>query len=155
MPTAYREMVMVALYDKLRLIGVDISGPWNATVQVQVERVEQIANASPTLPIIYLAGKDEIYEPRAAESTWNLYLRTLTVRIIYFVEAWTPDTTISGCLHDLEFALADPTLGGVVSDIVLRSNRPLYDESGAPLTGLELIADIKYRTASNAPASRR
>ena len=155
MPTAYRETVMGALYTKLATIGSDTGGPWNATAAVQVERVEQIANASPTLPIIYLAGKDEIYEQRASESTWNLYWRTMTVRILYFVEAWTPDTTISGCLHDLEFALADPTLGSVVSDIVLRSNRPLYDESGAPLTGLELIADIKYRTASNAPASRR
>ena len=155
MPTAYRETVVDALYSALAEIGSGTGGPWNATAAVQVERVEQIANASPNLPIIYLAGKDEIYEQRASESTWNLYWRTMTVRILYFVEAWTPDTTISGCLHDLELALADPTLGGMVSDIVLRSNRPLYDESGAPLTGLELIADIKYRTASNAPASRR
>jgi hypothetical protein len=155
MPTHYREQVMDALYAALAEIGSGSGGPWNATAAVQVERVEQIANASPTLPIIYIAGKDEIYEQRASESTWNLYWRTMSVRLLYFVEAWTPDTTISGCLHDLELALADPTLGSIVSDVVIKSSRPLYDESGAPLTGLELIADIKYRTASNDPTTRR
>lgn len=154
MPTHYRETIMDALYAQLIEIGSGTGGPWNATAAVQVMRIEQNANAAPTLPIIYIAGQDEIYEQRAAESTWNLYWRTMTVRLLYFVEAWTPDTSISGCLYDLETALADPTLAGTVSDVVIKSSRPLYDESGVPLTGLELIAEIKYRTATNNPATR-
>jgi hypothetical protein len=79
----------------------------------------------------------------------------MSVRILYFVESWTPDTTISGALYDLELALNNPTLGGVVDDLIFQSNRPLYDEQGQPLTGLELVIQLRYRTTTNDPANRR
>lgn len=156
MPTAYRETIYAALAAQLATIGTVVVGKtWNGTVVPQVERVELNATSLPRYPIIYLAGKDEIYEPRANESTWSLYLRTMSVRIMYFVESWTPDTTISGALHDLELALSDPTLGNTVDDVIFRSNRPLYDEQGQPLTGLELVVDVRYRTRINDPSARR
>ena len=155
-PTAYRETIYAALAAQLATIATVVVGKtWNGTVTPQVERVEMNAQTLPRFPLIYLAGKDEVYEPRASESTWNIYVRTMTVRILYFVESWTPDTTISGALYDLELALNNPTLGGVVDDLIFRSNRPLYDEQGQPLSGLELVVDLKYRTTTNDPATRR
>jgi len=156
MPTAYRETIFAALVAKLETIGTVVAGKtWNGTIAPQVERVESNPGTLPRFPFIYLAGKDETYDSRASESTWNLYVRTLTVRILYFVESWTPDTTISGALHDIELALNDPTLGNVVDDLVFRTNRPLYDEQGQPLTGIEVTIDLRYRTSTYDPTSRR
>jgi hypothetical protein len=111
--------------------------------------------ASPTLPIIYIGGTQETYEPRSSETTYNIYTRSLNVRMVYLVEAWTGDSAISDMLYDVETALRDPTIGNTADDVVFQNYRSLFDADGQPMNGIEINLMVRYRTATNAPQTRR
>lgn len=156
MPTHARENIILALLDALGTIATVVPGKtWATTTTPSVVRQEVNIQSEPRFPIVIVGSKDETLEGRASESTWNIYVRTLSVRLLYFVETWDTGQTLSDVLHDVELALNDPTLGNTCDDLVFVSNRTLDDNDGQIQQGIEIMIQIKYRTATNDPSTRR
>jgi len=154
MTTAYRETVLAALQGKLDDIVTDNTRTWAQTVAPRVVRVKQNAEALPLVPTCYMGTKDEAIDRREATSNYLLYNRTLTVLLEYYVQAWDVDLACSDIVHDVELALADWRLGGVVDDMAITAERTLMGEPGQPLCGVEFTVVVRYRTSSASPSTR-
>ena len=154
MTTAYRETVLAALAGKLDDIVTDNTRTWAQTVAPRVVRVKQNAEALPLVPTCYMGTKDEAIDRREATSNYLLYNRVLTVLLEYYVQAWDVDLACSDIVHDVELALADWRLGGVVDDMAITAERTLMGEPGQPLCGVEFTVVVRYRTSSASPSTR-
>ena len=154
MTTAYRETVLAALQGKLDDIVTDNTRTWAQTVAPRVVRVKQNAEALPLVPTCYMGTKDEAIDRREATSNYLLYNRVLTVLLEYYVQAWDVDLACSDIVHDVELALADWRLGGVVDDMAITAERTLMGEPGQPLCGVEFTVVVRYRTSSASPSTR-
>jgi len=117
-------------------------------------RVKQNAEALPLVPTCYMGTKDEAIDRREATSNYLLYNRVLTVLLEYYVQAWDVDLACSDIVHDVELALADWRLGGVVDDMAITAERTLMGEPGQPLCGVEFTVVVRYRTSSASPSTR-
>ena len=155
MTTAYRETVLAALQGKLDDIVTDAGRTWAQTVAPRVVRVRQNAETLPLVPTCYMGTKDEAIERREVTSNYVLYVRSLTVLLEYYVQAWDVDAECSKLVHDVELALADWTLGGVVDDMAITAERTLMGDPGQPLCGVEFTVVVRYRTSSADPSARR
>lgn len=156
MPTnAYRETILEAVKTKLSGIVTDTSKTWSATVAPKVTRTRQNALSGASYPLVYLAAKDETYELRNTTSNFRQYVRTMRITIEYYMEGWSIDTYASSAVHDVERAFEDWTLGGVVDDCYLESNRALQAETDTvPFGGVEFVLVVRYRTLNNSPSAR-
>jgi len=154
MTTSYRETVLAALAGKLDDIVTDNTRTWAQTVAPRVVRVKQNAEALPLVPTCYMGTKDEAIDRREATSNYLLYNRVLTVLLEYYVQAWDVDLACSDIVHDVELALADWRLGGVVDDMAITAERTLMGEPGQPLCGVEFTVVVRYRTSSASPSTR-
>lgn len=155
MPTAYRETIMAALSRELLDIVADTGQTWATTVAPKVYRSRKNAAEAVLYPFLFLSAKDETYGLRATSSAYRQYDRTMRVGIEFYIEGFDLDTQASKVVHDVELALSDFTLGGIIEDLYFESNRILQgDTDTVPLAGVEFVVVIRYRTNNNTPAAR-